>query len=108
MNSESEGLQRILRDETVATWIELFGSFKDGQDLQLWCMSDVSAIGLMRALEESTKEMVQKPLLEPRILRLWIYGFQDCAQSIHGIEVVLAARTYSSTLNAQSEMHPTR
>ena len=75
-------------------WVELLGPFKSVQVLRLQCMSGDSAIGIARALEDSaledsTKEMAQEVLSVLRIVR--IHGFQDRAESIHGIEAFVAA-----------------
>ncbi len=91
VQSESEGSQRFSHDQTDAVrWVELLGTFKSVQVLRLRCISGDSAIGIARALEESTREMAQKVLPVLRIIR--IEGFQDRAESIHGIEAFVAAR----------------
>jgi hypothetical protein len=73
----------------TARWLELFGSFKSVQDLQLWCLLEGSTFGIADALEESTKETAQVlPIL--RILR--IHGFQHHAENIPGIKAFIAAR----------------
>ena len=71
--------------------MELLGPFKSVQVLRLQCISisGDSAIGIARALEDSTKEMAQEVLSVLRIIR--IHGFQDRAESIHGIEAFVAA-----------------
>jgi hypothetical protein len=89
--SESEGLQRFSHDQTdTVRWVELLGTFKSVQVLRLRCISSDSAIGIARALEESTREMAQEVLPVLRIIQ--IDGFQDRAESIHGFEAFVAAR----------------
>ena len=91
MKPESEGLQQFLLDQMDAVrWLELLGSFKSVQVLLLGRLSSHSAIGIARALEESTREMAQEVLPVLRIIR--IHGFQDRAESIHGIKAFVAVR----------------
>ena len=74
----------------TARWLELFGSFKSVQDLQLWYLLGGSTFGIADALEESIKETAQEVLPVLRILR--IYGFQHHAANIPGIKAFVAAR----------------
>jgi len=83
---------RSFNETHTVRWLELFGSFKSVQDLQLWCLYDTGAIELAGALENSTKETAQNTEVLPVLGTLRIHGFQHHADSASRIMAFVAAR----------------
>jgi hypothetical protein len=75
-----------------ARWLELFGSFKSVQDLQLWCLHGSTAIEIAGALGDPTKETAQNTEVLPMLRTLRIHGFPHHTGNASRIMAFVAAR----------------